>query len=437
MSATEKIDLNINVHYITRVEGHGNIKVDLKNGELKECKLEIVEAPRYYEAFLRGRKYYEAPFITSRICGICGIGHTLASIAAVEDALNIKVTEQTKLLRRVLNNSEMMQSHTLHVYFLVMPDFYKTTNIFKLAEKNKELALIGLRLKKLANDIGDVFGGRCIHPISSVVGGFTKVPEKKELLQLKERLLKAEEDIWKTVEIIKKEVQVPDYERETEYISLKHPDMYAFNEGNIYSSDTGLTSYKNYREMTNEYVVPHSTAKHTKHARDSFMVGALARFNNNYDQLLPSAKKVAEAFNMKSPVHKPYWITLAQLVEIEHCRADSLNLIEDFIKNPPVYEEPVKPAEGAEGDGVGAVEVPRGILYHNYKIDKDGIIREVNCIIPTGQNLANIENDMKTFLPLMLDKSKEEITLLMEMLVRAYDPCISCSAHFLEVEFLE
>jgi len=431
------IELNIAVNYITRVEGHGNIKIDLKNGELKECKLEIVEAPRFYEAFLRGRKYYEAPFITSRICGICGIGHTLASIAAVEDALNIKVTEQTKILRRILNNSEMIQSHCLHIYFLAAPDFYKATNIFTMAQKNKELALIGLKLKKLANDIGDVFGGRSIHPISSVVGGFTKVSTKKEMKELLERLKAAEEDIHRTVEIFNREVEIPAYERETEYISLKHPDIYAFNEGDIYSSDTGLTSYKNYLEMTNEYIVPHSTAKHAKHNRDSFMVGALARVNNNYEQLLPSAKKVAESLGLKVPCHKPYMITIAQLVEVEHCRVDTINLLEDLIKNPPVYEEPLKPEEGAAGDGVGAVEVPRGILYHNYAIDKNGIIKDVNCIIPTGQNLANIEQDMKAFLPQMLDKTKEEITLLMEMLVRAYDPCISCSAHFLEVEFIE
>ena len=189
--------------------------------------------------------------------------------------------------------------------------------------------------------------------------------------------------------------------------------------------------------MTNEYIVPHSTAKHAKHNRDSFMVGALARVNNNYEQLLPSAKKVAESLGLKVPCHKPYMITIAQLVEVEHCRVDTINLLEDLIKNPPVYEEPLKPEEGAAGDGVGAVEVPRGILYHNYAIDKNGIIKDVNCIIPTGQNLANIEQDMKAFLPQMLDKTKEEITLLMEMLVRAYDPCISCSAHFLEVEFIE
>jgi len=437
MSESLKIDLNIAVNYITRIEGHGNIKIDLKKGELKECKLEIVEAPRFYEAFLRGRKYYEAPFITSRICGICGIGHTLASISAVEDALNIKVSEQTRILRQLLNNSEMLQSHCLHIYFLVAPDFYKATNVFTMAKKNPELALIGLKLKKLANDIGDIVGGRCIHPIASVVGGFTKVPTKRELKGLLDRLKEAEKDIWKTIEIFKKEIEIPDYERETEYISLKHSDMYAFNEGDIYSSDTGLTSYKNYREMTNEYVVPHSTAKHTRHNRDSFMVGALARVNNNYAQLVPSAKKAADELGLKVPCHNPYMITIAQLIEVEHCRVDSINIIEELLRHPPVYEKPEQPKVCASGDGVGAIEVPRGILYHNYIINKDGIIEDVNCIIPTGQNLANIELDMKSFIPQMLNKSKEEITLLMEMLVRAYDPCISCSAHFLEVEFIE
>jgi len=436
MENLKNINLDISVKYITRVEGHGNIKVDIKTGELKECKLEIVEAPRFYEAFIRGRKWYETPFITSRICGICGIGHTLTTIAAVEDALNIKVTEQTKLLRRVLNNSEIMQSHSLHIYFLAAPDFYKTTNIFTMAEKNKELALIGLRIKKLSNDIGDVFGGRSIHPISSVIGGFTKVPEKNEMKSLLERLKKTEEDIWKTVEIFKKEVQIPNYIRETEYISLKHPEIYAFNEGNIFSSDTGITSYKNYKEMTNETVVAHSTAKHCKHNRNSYMVGALARYNNNYDQLKESAKKVAKELGLKHPENNPYMNTYAQLVEVEHCRVDCIELIEEFLKNNLVYEKPIEP-EIFNGDGVGAVEVPRGILYHHYII-KDGIIKEANFIIPTGQNLANIENDMKEFLPKMIkeNKSKEEITLLLEMLVRAYDPCISCSAHFLEVEFI-
>ncbi|MBN1898700.1 MAG: Ni/Fe hydrogenase subunit alpha [Spirochaetes bacterium] len=432
----KKIDLNIAVKYLTRVEGHGNIKIDVKSGQLKECNLEIVEAPRFFESFLRGRHYTEAPFITSRICGICGIGHTLASIRAVEDALNIKITEQTRILRQVLNNAEHLQSHCLHIYFLVAPDLYKASNVFTMAAKNKELALIGLRLKKLANDMGDVFGGRTIHPITPVVGGFTDVPTRQELKEILERLKKAGDDIQKTAEIFKKEVKFPDYERHTEYISLKNNFRYAFNEGDIYSSDTKMTSYKNYRDMTNENVVPHSTAKHASHARNSFMVGALARFNNNYEQLEPSAKKLAKELGLRAVCHRPYMITVAQLVEVEHCRAESIRIIEKFLKQLPKYEKPVSPKPNTAGEGVGAVEVPRGILYHNYHIDKEGMIKDVNCIIPTGQNMANIEQDMREFLPAMFGKSQEEITLLMEMLVRAYDPCISCSAHFLEVDFV-
>ena len=226
---------------------------------------------------------------------------------------------------------------------------------------------------------------------------------------------------------------MPQFERETEYVSLRKKGEYAINEGNIYSSDTGETSYKNYRDFTNEYLVDHSTAKRCKHNRSSFMVGALARFNNNHEYLSDGAKEIASDLGLKAPCYNSYMNTIAQFVELYHIADDSILAAQELLNMKVEVEDRKFPVKA--GTGVGAVEVPRGLLYHEYTYDDDGYMKKANCVIPTGQNLNNVENDFRALLPTILDKSQEEITLLLEMMVRAYDPCISCSAHILTVEF--
>jgi len=431
-------DLNIKVHHLTRVEGHGNIVVNMKDGILETAHLSIVEPPRFFEAMMKGRSFHEAAIITSRICGICSLGHQLTSLVTTEAALGLEISEQTVLLRKLLVHGATLQSNILHAYFLAAPDFLKVGSVFPLIATHPDVVLRALRMKRLANDIGDIVSGRAVHPITPVPGGFTRIPEKAELLEIKRRLLEEGlPDGLETIETMKALAgAIPQFERETEYISLKHKDEYALYEGDIFSSDTGLIPVENYLDVTNEFVVNHSTSKHAKYNRNSYLVGALARWNNNHSQLIEEAQAAAEAMGLKPMCFNPYMNTIAQVVEAVHCILDSVRIIDKLIENGLKNEKPNQ-TPTRYGRGIGSNEVPRGILFHDYTYDNKGNIIKANCIIPTGQNLANIDDDMQKLVPEIITKSKEEITLDLEMLVRAYDPCISCSVHMLEVDFIE
>ncbi|MCP4051250.1 MAG: Ni/Fe hydrogenase subunit alpha [bacterium] len=426
-------NVKIDVHHITRVEGHGNIKVDVKNGELVECRLEIVEAPRFFEAMIKGRTYKEASLITSRICGICSAGHVLASLAATEDAFNIKISEQEKLLRCLLNTGQHFESHVLHIYFLAIPDFVGAKSVLPLVNTHKDVVVQAIKLKKLGHEIGDMIGGRLIHPTATNVKAMTMVPEPGVLEEIIVRLEDAKQELKSSIPLLKS-LKLPDYERETEYISLYKKGEYTFLEGDIYSSDSGEISRKDYLDVTNEYLCDHSTAKRTKHKRESYMVGALARFNNNSQWLSPDAKQTAVDLGLKAPCYNSYLNTVAQFVELVHLADEGIKAASALLNKDVKLEDDSFPLKA--GQGVGAVEVPRGILFHDYTYDDKGILQRSNCIIPTGQNFQNIENDFRKLVPEIIDKSQDEIRLLLEMMVRAYDPCISCSAHILDIEFI-
>ncbi len=431
-------NLDINVHHLTRVEGHGNIVVNMKEGRLEKAELQIVEAPRYFEALLKGRSFHEAAIITSRICGICALGHQMASLKATEDALGLEISEQTILLRKLLVNGATLQSNVLHVYFLVAPDLLNAPSVFPLIPTHKEVILRALRMKRLANDIGDIVSGRAVHPITPVPGGFTRIPTVSELKELRRRL--TEEglpDVVETVKTIKSLAGgIPNFVRETEYISLQDKNEYALYDGEIFSSDTGATAVRNYRDITNEFVVAHSTSKHAKHARSSYMVGALARWNNNHSQLTEISLTAAEEMGLKPNCYNPYFNNVAQVVECAHCVEDSITIIDRLLELGLKDEKPNQ-TPTKYGVGIGSTEVPRGILFHEYEYDRKGNIVSANCIIPTGQNLANIDEDMKKLVPEIINQPKEDITKQLEMLVRAYDPCISCSVHLLNVKFID
>lgn len=430
MTVTMKID----VHHVTRVEGHGNIVVNAKNGVLEECRLDIVETPRFFEAMLRGRPYTEASHITSRICGICAVGHATASLRASENALGVELSEQTWLLRKLIFFGEMLDSHVLHTYMLVAPDFFNVGSVIPLAGIAPEAVLRALRMKKLAGDLCAIIGGRHTHPIAMTVGGFTHVPTVDEIKTLRERLIAARPDVDATIALFKT-LPWPQFNRETEYVALSKPDEYAFIDGTITTTDGGSYHLNDYKKVTNEHCIEHSSAKHTAHKRDSYMVGALARFNVNYKLLHPKAKEAADALGMKPICTNPYYNTAAQVVEIVHSVEEAIKLCDELIARGIKKETPHKFA-GKGGAGVGSCEVPRGILFHNYEIGNDGNVVNANCIIPTGQNLANIEADMRALVPQILDQGEQKVAMAMEMLVRAYDPCISCSVHFLNVKFV-
>ena len=424
------------VNHVTRVEGHGSIRIDVRNGKVEDVELRIVEAHRFFESFVRGMAPQEIPWIVGRICGICCVGHQLTATKAVEAALGVQASEQTVILRELLNLSQFIQSHVLHVYFLAVPDFLGVQSVLPLAKSHPEVVRRALRLKKLANDFTQVFGGRTLHPMANTLLGWRRLPDLDAIAAIRERLVAALPDLHETVAIAKT-LPIPPYERDTEYVSLKQPNRYALYDGEVYSSDTKQTvPVSTYEQVCNEHTVAHSTTKWSRWHRDSYAVGALARLNNNFEQLHPAAQEVAHAFGLEPPCINPYANNLAQVVEIVHCAHESLALI-DRVLGGGLVDEDLSFTPKA-GRGVGATEVPRGILFHDYSFDADGRCTTANAVIPTSQNVANIEADMKAFVPRMLgDLSRDELTLRMEMLLRAYDPCISCSVHMLDVEFVE
>ena len=423
-----KLTQTIDIHHLTRVEGHGNIRIRIRDGRVEEARWEVVETPRFFEAMLVGKRWENAPWISGRICGICSIGHTLASIRAIENAFGITPSVQTRKLRLLLKHMETLQSHVLHLYFLALPDFVDTGSVFPLIKSHPDVVQRGLSLKQLANDLCDSIGGRRMHPTRTIVGGFTMLPEKRELEVFRKRLEPALEDLRQAAELFQTLV-MPDFTRETEFVSLKGEDSYPFIGGDLVSSDGVRRQEHEYLAMTNEYCVEQSTSKWCRLSRRSFAVGALARLNNNYPLLRPPAKEIASVFRLAPVSHNPFLNNIAQLIECAHVVRESQVLIDELLGT--AWERPRQEVAPRAGTGVGAVEVPRGILYHSYEYDDDGRIRNCDCVIPTGQNHANIQFDLEELAARFAATGKQDrdIELLAQMLVRSYDPCISCSVH--------
>lgn len=423
-----KLDMQINVHHLTRVEGHGNIRVRVEGGELIESKWEVVETPRFFEAMLSGKSYDMAPILTSRICGICSIGHTLASLRAIENALQLHIPSAAQKLRLLAKHGETLQSHILHLFFLVAPDFFDVGSVLPLIDSHPEIAGMAARLKGVANDMCDLIAGRTTHPVRLIVGGLSKAPDKQELNRLKKALQDRLSDLTDATHLFLGMV-MPDFSRETEFVSLKGENSYPWIGGDLVSTDGVVKAESDYLAMTNEYLVDFSTSKFTRLSRDSFAVGALARFNNNHNRLHKKARDLGTALGLEPVNHNPFMNNAAQLVECLHVFLESLQIIDELLDSDLQQISAPYIVEG--GEGVGAVEVPRGILYHHYAIDNAGIITKANCIIPTTQNNANIHQDLAPLVELAVKQGKQDkdITRLCEMLVRAYDPCISCSVH--------
>ncbi len=423
-----KLSRKIDVQHLTRVEGHGNISIRVRNGALQHARWEVVETPRFFEAMLVDKKWDNAPWICGRICGICSIGHTLASIRAIENAFNMVPTKQTQTLRLLLKHMETLQSHILHLYFLVAPDFLNVGSIFPLIESHPDVVKRAAGLKLLANDTCDLVGGRRLHPTRTVVGGFTMLPDKKDLEAVRHRLEESRSDLESTAELFYS-FALPAFARETEFVSLGASDGYPFIGGDLVSSDGVRKAEHDYRAMTNEYLVEQSTSKWSRLSRQSFAVGALARLNNNFPHLSTGARKMAEAFGLAPVNHNPFMNIVAQLVECVHVVEESTGLISEVLDVP--WTRPRETVVPKRGMGVGAVEVPRGILYHCYEFDTKGRIRRADCVIPTSQNHANIQHDLEalTLQYVSEGRSDQEIERAAQMLVRSYDPCISCSVH--------
>jgi sulfhydrogenase subunit alpha len=428
--------VDISVHHVTRVEGHGNIRLRASDGKVEQVEWQVPEAPRFFEAMVRQRSFEDIQTIVSRICGICSVTHSLAAIKGVEDAMGVKVSEQTDKLRILCHYGEQMESHILHVGYLVAPDLLGQKSVIPLVASHPDVVKTIIRLHRLGNTWMEIIGGRMTHPVSLKVGGFTMLPSEQKLRELKSMMEAAVPDLKTVAEVVLSLAdKLPDFNRETEYIALSGPDYYTFYHGDIASTDTDeKVPVQEFERVVNEYVVAQSTAKWTKWHRDSYAVGALARFNINADRLMPLAAQTAKSFGLAKGACNPYLNSVAQVVESVQVIEHGLQLLDELL-TVGIEPEPVK-VEPKEGEGVGCVEAPRGILFHRYAFDDKGFCTKANICIPTGQNHANIQKDFEAFAPQIIDRDQDEIRLLLEMLVRSYDPCISCSTHYLNVEFV-
>jgi sulfhydrogenase subunit alpha len=429
--------ININVHHITRVEGHGNIVLNASNGKIEKLQWQVPEAPRFFEAMVRGRSYEDIQVIVSRICGICSITHSLAATKAVESAMGIKVSEQSDKIRILMHYSEQLQSHVLHVGYLAAPDFFGVPSVVPLVGKAPDAVKTIIGLHRLANEWSDLLAGRTTHPVTLIPGGLTRIPTEKQLRGLQERLKKSMGDLKVVADVVLSVAgNIPNFERETEYVALRQddPPTYTFYHGDIASTDYNDTvPINSWKTVANEYVTDQSTAKWTKWHRDSYAVGALARLNINGDLLSPTAKAVAKIFGLKKGCCNPFMNTVAQLVEAVHVVETGIRLIDELLttglKPESVHVSP------RAGKASGCVEAPRGILFHEYEFDRMGNCIGADICIPTNQNHGNIQKDFEKFVPQILGESEDSIRLKLEMLVRSYDPCISCSTHMLDVQF--
>ena len=428
--------VNISVNHVTRVEGHGNIRLRASDGKVEHIEWQIPEAPRFFEAMVRGRSFEDIQTIVSRICGICSVTHSLAAIKGIEDAMGIEVSEQTDKLRILCHYGEQVESHSLHVGYLVAPDLLGQKSVIPLVESHPHVVKTVIRLHRLGNTWMETIGGRMTHPVTLKPGGFTTIPSEQKLLELKKAIEDAVSDVKILIEVVLSLAdKLPVFNRDTEYIALKHPGYYTFYHGDIASTDTDeKVPVRKFERVVNEYVSPQSTAKWCKWHRDSYAVGALARFNLNARQLLPMAADTAKQFGLKKGECNPYLNNVAQVVECVQVVEHSLQIMDELLTKG-LRQEPVKIKPKA-GEGVGCVEAPRGILFHRYAFDKKGLCTKANICIPTGQNHANIQKDFEALAPQIIDRDQDEIRLILEMLVRSYDPCISCSTHFLNIEFV-
>ena len=420
----------IKVDYLARVEGEGALYLKIEDKKLTDVKLKIFEPPRFFEAFLRDREYTEAPDITARICGICPIAYQMSAVHAMENAFGVKVTGPLRDLRRLIYCGEWIESHILHAFMLHAPDFLGYQDAIQIAKDHKELIENVLRFKKIGNEIMTVLGGREIHPINVKVGGFYKVPRKKELKSVQDNLKWARNFAIEAVRFVAK-LAFPDFERNYDFVALQHPDEYPFNEGRIISNKGLDIDASQYDDHFEEQHVKHSNALHSVlKERDSYFVGPMARYSLNHDQLPKIARELAKEAGLGKTCINPFKSIIIRCIESLFAVDEALRIIEN-------YEMPDQPAikvEPRAATGYACTEAPRGILYHRYQVDEKGIIQDAKIVPPTSQNQKTIENDLWAFVPEHMDQTDDQLQWQCEQAIRNYDPCISCATHFLKLD---
>jgi len=419
----------ITVDYLARVEGEGALDLTIADGKVTDAALRIFEPPRFFEAFLRGRGYEETPDIVARICGICPIAYQMSAVHAIEAAFGVKVEGALGALRRLIYCGEWIESHGLHIVMLHAPDFLGFTDGIEMAAVHGDMVRKGLALKKAGNEVLRVLGGREVHPVNVRPGGFHRLPTAAEVAGLAETLKRARDDAVELTRWVSG-FPFPDIDLDYEFVALRHPDEYPFNEGRIVSNrgiDIDITDYENVFE---ERHVARSTALHSAiRERGAYLVGPLARYALNFDRLPPDVQNLAREVGLEPICTNPFRSIIVRAIEVVYACEEGLRIIAAY-KRPERASLPLTPTAAT---GFGCTEAPRGICWHRYDFEPDGTIRTARIVPPTSQNQASIEADLAVVAGTMVDAPDEDIRHRCEQTIRNYDPCISCSAHFLKL----
>lgn len=424
----------IKVDHLSRVEGHGRIVVELDGNTLKRADFNIFEGPRFFEALCKGRPYQDVSMMVSRICAICSVGHKLTSVLALENALDVKVSRQTELLRDLLFQGMSIESHVLHTYFLALPDFLGAGSAIELVPRFPAEVKLALNMKKLGNTIQELVGGRAIHPINCVVGGFGRIPTRDELLAVRATLEELLPGAVKTVELFGSLTYPAQTEKSsTTYVALEpEGGQFSFFGRRIATSKGKVIPVEDYKEIADERVVPQSSAKHSLPGGEPYFTGALARINLFGDRLTPRARAAMDAAGVRFPSNNTLHNNMCQAIENLYSFERAMAVIDLLLRDGVHPEEPVV-VKAQAGRGVAATEVPRGTLYHEYVLDDAGVVTYANVITPTAQNQANVEKDFRSYIERSPGADDATVAFNLEMIARAYDPCISCAAHMVEV----
>lgn len=421
----------INVGYLARVEGEGGVKIIFDGNTVRDVELRIFEPPRFFEAFLRGRSFMEAPDITARICGICPVAYQMSAVHAMEDALGVTVTPELRALRRLLYCGEWIESHTLHIYMLHAPDFLGYPGAIEMAKDHGDIVRQGLKLKKIGNDILELLGGRAIHPVNVRVGGFYRAPTRRELQTLVDPLQRGRDIAASAVRWVST-FDFPDCERDYEFVSLGAAGEYPLNLGRVVSNKGLDITPQQYESHFQESHVKRSNALHSHLDGRPYLTGPIARYSLNSGLLSPLARDAAKAAGLGETCNNPFRSIVVRAVEVLYACDEALRIIHAY-REPEQSHVDLRPHAGI---GHACTEAPRGMLYHRYRLDTDGTILEAKIVPPTSQNQPSIEDDLKAFAAGWLDLEDEALRLRCEQTVRNHDPCISCATHFLKLEVL-
>jgi sulfhydrogenase subunit alpha len=429
MASKEKKTRTIKVNLLARVEGEGALHLTMRGGRVAELRLEIFEPPRFFEAFLRGRESREVPDIVARICGICPVAYQMSAVHALEALFDVPIDPAVRALRRLYYCGEWIESHALHIHMMAAPDFLGCESMFTMAERYREAVERGLRIRKAGNAIITALGGRSVHPVGACIGGFTRAPSRRELAPLRETLVRTREEAAACLKWVAG-FELPDRPGDIEFVSLRHPDEYPMNEGRIASSKGLDAPAESFDDLFEEHQVPYSNALHAKvRGRGAYFLGPLARVNLNFDRLGAEVASAARDTGIAWPNSNPYTSIVARAIEVLYAAHEAVRIIE-------AYQPPAAPhAEFSPRAGVGRAitEAPRGSLYQAFETDDAGLVRSARIVPPTSQNQARIEADLRELAPGLLDCSHAEATRRCESAIRNYDPCISCSTHFLKL----